>query len=271
VSPQDSYPYLSGDAYRLRCDLDLTTPGNAVEKILDTISISDFSSIFVGGEKEGRLLLNLLEENKLFTNWSLFFHNQDVSPSVTFVEKILERAKKVYAQGWLGKHESVKALPSGLENRCKLRNGIPSDFSREIRKGIARDRKISVFLSFKESNNLGERGNLRSIFDSVKASYSPESPINPKKYRQALLNSQYVVSPPGNGPDCHRTWESIYLGAIPIVLRQSWPFEGDPLPVLVVDSWQDAVELISTGRTHEFDPRLNNPLSLWDRYLNDYF
>ena len=37
-------------------------------------------------------------------------------------------------------------------------------------------------------------------------------------YRQLLLRSKYVLSPPGNGPDCHRTWESIYLGAIPIVL-----------------------------------------------------
>lgn len=271
LPPQDSYPYISGDAYRLRCDFDLTKFGNSIDIILDTINVSDFCSIFVGGEKEGSLLLNFLVEKNLFTNWSLFFHNHDVSPSSTLVEKIVGHVKRVYAQGWLGQHESVQALPSGLENKCKLRNGVPSDFSKEIRRGIVRDREISVFISFKESNNLRERDGLKSIFSSLKGAYSPASPVNAKKYRKALLNSRYVVSPPGNGPDCHRTWESIYLGAIPIVLRHSWPFVGDSLPVLVVDSWQDALEQVNYGKNLEFDPRLHDPLLIWDRYVNDFF
>ena len=33
--------------------------------------------------------------------------------------------------------------------------------------------------------------------------------------------SKFVLSPPGNGFDCHRTYESILLGAVPIVVRDN--------------------------------------------------
>jgi len=48
---------------------------------------------------------------------------------------------------------------------------------------------------------------------------------------------RFVVSPQGGGVDCHRTWEALCLGCIPIV-KTSWLdplFEG--LPVLIVKSW----------------------------------
>jgi hypothetical protein len=41
-------------------------------------------------------------------------------------------------------------------------------------------------------------------------------------YENYLINlkkHKFVVSPPGNGIDCHRNWEAIYLGCIPIVLN----------------------------------------------------
>ena len=30
-----------------------------------------------------------------------------------------------------------------------------------------------------------------------------------KDYRKVLSNSYFVISPPGNGIDCHRTWEAL--------------------------------------------------------------
>lgn len=49
----------------------------------------------------------------------------------------------------------------------------------------------------------------------------------------------FVVSPPGEGIDCHRTWEAMCLGCIPILISTPLDdlFEG--LPVLIVKSWTD--------------------------------
>ena len=48
---------------------------------------------------------------------------------------------------------------------------------------------------------------------------------------------RFVLSPPGAGIDCHRTWEAIAVGCIPIVLSSNLNELYTDLPVLVVESW----------------------------------
>lgn len=57
--------------------------------------------------------------------------------------------------------------------------------------------------------------------------------------RQALF--AFVLSPPGGGMDCHRTWEALLLGCIPIVKRYNVPCDNiyADLPVLIVDEWRE--------------------------------
>ena len=61
----------------------------------------------------------------------------------------------------------------------------------------------------------------------------------------------FVISPLGNGLDCHRTWEALALGCIPIIKKsdlQSQIFHE--LPVLVVEQWADVTHdlLVETVR-----------------------
>ena len=64
-------------------------------------------------------------------------------------------------------------------------------------------------------------------YSSMRATYHRDS-----RYR-------FRLSPPGNGMDCHRTWEAIYLGVVPVVKRG--PLDGlfVDLPVLLVDQWDE--------------------------------
>jgi hypothetical protein len=49
----------------------------------------------------------------------------------------------------------------------------------------------------------------------------------------------FVASPSGVGFDCHRTWEALVLGCIPIVKHSPLdPLYAD-LPVLIVDDWSE--------------------------------
>jgi len=64
-----------------------------------------------------------------------------------------------------------------------------------------------------------------------------------RKYR-------FVLSPPGAGIDCHRTWEAITVGCIPIVLSSNLNELYTDLPVVVVDSWdQITAEYLSEQYT----------------------
>ena len=52
----------------------------------------------------------------------------------------------------------------------------------------------------------------------------------------------FVVSPFGNGIDCHRTWEALLLGCIPIVKTSGLDNLYDDLPVLIIQDWIDVTE-----------------------------
>ena len=49
----------------------------------------------------------------------------------------------------------------------------------------------------------------------------------------------FVVSPRGHGLDCHRTWESLLLGNIPIVKRSPLDSLYEGLPVVIVSEWDE--------------------------------
>ena len=64
---------------------------------------------------------------------------------------------------------------------------------------------------------------------------------NPECYSQ-WKNYKFVLSPPGTGIDCHRTWEAISVGCIPIVISSNLNELYEDLPILIVKSWDEINE-----------------------------
>lgn len=61
--------------------------------------------------------------------------------------------------------------------------------------------------------------------------------VGNRQIYQEMKKFKFVLSPRGAGEDCHRTWEALYLGCIPVVLSSSINEIYQDLPVLVLDSW----------------------------------
>ena len=61
---------------------------------------------------------------------------------------------------------------------------------------------------------------------------------NPECYTQ-WSKYKFVISPRGAGEDCHRTWEALLIGCIPIVLSSNLNELYQDLPILVVNSWTE--------------------------------
>ena len=53
---------------------------------------------------------------------------------------------------------------------------------------------------------------------------------------QEMINFTFILSPAGVGLDCHRTWEALCLGCIPIICIPEFRKMFEDLPVLVVDN-----------------------------------
>jgi len=71
----------------------------------------------------------------------------------------------------------------------------------------------------------------------------PNTPQGYGDYCDSLLNHHFVISPRGNGLDCHRTWEALYLGCY-VVMKRLHSLENlyDGLPVLFVDDWSQVTQ-----------------------------
>ncbi|EJK70677.1 hypothetical protein THAOC_07944, partial [Thalassiosira oceanica] len=67
---------------------------------------------------------------------------------------------------------------------------------------------------------------------------------------------KFAISPPGNGIDCHRTWEMILVGVVPVVRRSEidsvFGRLADDGAVLLVDGWDEVDEALLEGHWARF-------------------
>jgi len=82
-----------------------------------------------------------------------------------------------------------------------------------------------------------------------------------------ITNHAFVLSPFGNGMDCHRTWEALCLGAIPIIKAPNFKNLFENLPVLIVNEWTDITKELLDKTIEDFKNRQFN----YDKLLLGYW
>lgn len=246
---KSSHPFISGDTYRLMCDFEINSNFRN-EFTSELFQSEDFSSLnyFISGDIVEEFSLWLVQEKEIFQPLkSLTVHNSDFNLTTDVAKSLLRGFEQVFAVNWVGHLQDVHPIPIGLENFRLLRNGVPRDFKKLISKGLPKpsNRPIKILNNYSISTNPVVRQSAMDFFSGLEDVVTPVGFLTPKSYRNLLTQSQFVVSPPGNGLDCHRTWEAIYLGAVPIVLKNHWPFANFKLPVMIVDSWEEVPEKLN--------------------------
>jgi hypothetical protein len=85
-------------------------------------------------------------------------------------------------------------------------------------------------------------------------------------------NYAFVLSPYGNGMDCHRTWEALLLGSIPIIKTDALGALFKDLPVLIVQNWSDINQELLDNTIELFKNKEFNyaklTLNYWNKYLS---
>uniref|UniRef100_A0AC35FHL1 Exostosin GT47 domain-containing protein n=1 Tax=Panagrolaimus sp. PS1159 TaxID=55785 RepID=A0AC35FHL1_9BILA len=158
---------------------------------------------------------------KIKSPYVLLTHESDYGVGYPWQLKILEDPKiiKWFAQNTLAFHPKLVPLPLGVTQLLYL------NFSPKTNKN-----RIKTLIYFQKTfgnNSLVKINQKRSTW---------------KEYLENIKNSQFVLSPPGNGIDCIRTWEAIIFGSIPIVKRSYLMPLYDRLPVMVVKDWHEVTE-----------------------------
>jgi len=167
-----------------------------------------------------------------------------------------KRLQHWFCQNLLITHSKMTHLPIGLDYHTISKVGeqhpwgigrLPVDQEKELEACIGEAPSIPLRYPLCYSNfhhsvwGIGDRGDRKEVVATVpKDLVYYDSMYTP---RDVAWNRQsqfaFVLSPMGGGYDCHRTWEALCLGCIPIVKSSGLDPLFNDLPVLIVKNWSD--------------------------------
>ena len=182
-----------------------------------------------------------------------------------------------FAQNCTIEHPKVTPLPIGLDYHTvstQNHHWSPKMTPRQQEKMIKDLAAIEPKYERKDHRAYGNfllnisRGNRRAAFEQIPKElmiYEKDFVVRPVTWwKQA--SAAFTVSPMGNGMDCHRTWETLVLGGIPIVESSVLNRLYEGLPVLIVKSWSDITETLLKKTINEFSERKFEPERLELKY-----
>jgi hypothetical protein len=225
-----SAPFVSGDAFRALAD-----HVGDIDSVIDPGAVENGDVVFVATHELTRFRAETLPA--IAAKFILITHNSDEGidePKAELAEDV--RIVKWFAQNDMAAHSKIVRVPIGLENRWRHNNGIIGDYRRLLREEP--EKVPRILYGFSVGTNAAERG---PALEALKAAPGADALVwtNSRAYRRKLSGYCFVASPPGNGVDCHRTWEALYLGVLPIVKRSPL-YDGFPgLPAVLVDDWRE--------------------------------
>lgn len=194
-------------------------------------------------------------------NWGNFF--RDVHPKIPVPYVLLSSfhdatVKTVYDElddqkllGWFAhnvaiRHPKVCCVPRGIRQGT-LRWLVAAQKAQPEKKHL-------LYSNFHVT--VGVRHEVHDMFADVPWCYTvPYDKRNPAQYAMDLASSHFVLSPPGYGEDCYRTWDVLASGAIPVVRSSFLDPQFRELPVLIVDHWEDVTEELLVRTKEEFAGR----------------
>jgi len=249
IDRQVSQPFISGDDFRAYCKfvvdenhpiLDSTQEKEERIPFFDPTEVKNGDTIFV----------NLAYLEKFFSKYHpkiqakyvLITHNHDYSAPGKF--KNFLNDPNLYA--WftqncdITNHPKVTPIPIGLSNKHwkHSRNNALQIINKKKESVCIHKKKILLYVNIRTHTCPAIRKPILNSF-SRKKFCKTTGTKSYDKYLDDLSHSKFVLSPHGNGLDCHRTWETLYMGSFPLVKTSTLDKLYKNLPVLIVKNWEE--------------------------------
>ncbi len=226
-----SAPFLSSDTYRAMAHL-------VIEEDDELCRIAPESQKIVSCVSG--IAADRVAQIRLPESFVLLVHQGDNPIGTEFVRQ-LDKSNCVhcFAQNCVVTDPRITPLPIGLEDQWRHHHGHVRDFVR-IRAKMP-EKQPGIAWGFTLATNPDERWLCYRAMIRNKQAVSVPLGVNSRLYKKFVSNYMFIASPPGNGVDCHRTWEALYLRIVPIVKRSILMehFKSIGLPLLLVDDWRE--------------------------------
>lgn len=187
--------------------------------------------------------LNFIKNNSSKIN--IVTHNGDIAVDEKFAP-YANKFPKWYGQNIITGSSKFSPIPIGLENDY-VANSVEK---KHMLVRLSNERSYIMpskilYINHNIGTNPGERDKPYHLFSTSHWSTVEHSGgfSYQEHYYSKILDHFFMLSPPGNGIDCHRTWEILYLKRIPILKRVGRLedlYSG--LPVVFINNYEEISE-----------------------------
>jgi len=200
---------------------------------------------------------------KIPNDFIVVSHNSDhsITKEISdYIDSNLPNMKMWFGQNIDCINERIQSIPIGLENTKNWTKFSKSDLlyywsTKNIVPSKLAYANFSLWTNPNERNRCHELvKNSKFITNRCLHSVFQDEYEN---WINEVLEHKYVLCPRGNGIDTHRFWETLYLGRIPITLRNHNTRFYEKLPVLLVDDWSEITEELLINKLDFFSNKTN--------------
>jgi hypothetical protein len=164
-------------------------------------------------------------------------------------------------------HNKLNYFPIGLDlhsyhtsiNNCPIQK---INYYKDINKSDIQYIRNKIFCDSHLHMNGNERQNMYDILKNNNSIDFLDTVLPIRDIITKYRNYKFVLSPEGNGLDCHRTWELFLLGVI--VITKTSPLDNlwiqNSLPVVILNEWKEL--------NFSLQNKLNTWYNIYDRFTN---
>lgn len=145
--------------------------------------------------------------------------------------------KKWYTQNLCFCHPKISMIPIGFANSM-WPHGNLSLFDNHVFLTSLLNKTKSIYFNFAIHTNAKIR---QPCYDAISKKIPWLHVLPPIENLMRLKDYEFCICPEGNGVDCHRFWEALYLKCVPIVINSPFieTLKRYNIPLVILDRWED--------------------------------
>ncbi len=198
------------------------------------------------------------------TKFIIFTNLEDTPIEENIHDQIPTNVVAIYGTNAIGFGGKVHPFPYGVQRILH-----PSDHRLRILHQAMEEEVIPkklLYINHTENTNISERGNIREKFSKFKYATVSDR-VSYEIYCNQIQQHKFMICPQGNGVDCHRNWEVLYLRRVPIMKKSAYLQElYKNYPILWVDDYATITKSLLTDNQHLVEQAQNIDLNLLDLY-----
>lgn len=216
--------------------------------------VQNARTIFVNNwtlEKFFSKIFPLLKNKYVFIS-----HNSDASFTEKYAEFLnSDKVLRWYSQNTSLVHDKLFSLPIGIANQQYPHGDLgllDSVINASYNKEYLVYKNFDMYTNYQVRSYINHVTTQNNIFMSARS--------DQPSYLSSLAKSFFCISPPGNGVDCHRVWECLYLKTVPVIKKDVCYHHFSHLPILFIDDWNQVTTELLKSQTHNFQTNLKKIL-----------